>query len=247
MSLFYVNDHLITEDIIGQNTWPQNNEVYNRIMIKTTPMATRKNEETGKLENFTRPICAHNCSLVSASNTRISSVQSEGAKTPRVTVRTSTDTRYDSDIFIVALPYDGLIIPMSHHNTDALQIFKTLIIKSEQFSIEHMDKKYKRCIYFIARPNYNFMGHDGWYTDEANLEITFAQSNKSKDGQNVAEAVWKYTTVTIKFGENGQYDISSKEETAPYDTLNPDDLKGVPVCKLVKPTMLNADGSRKQK
>lgn len=244
MSLYYVNDHLITEEITGNSNWPQNNgEAYNRIMIKTTPMATKKNED-GKFESFTRPICAHNCSLTSAANTRISTVQNQGAKTPRVTIRTSSDTRFDSDIFVVAIPYDGLIVPMQDQNTEALQIFKSLILRSEQFSIEHEDKKYKRVAYFVVRPNYNFLGNDGWYSEESNLKVTFAQSNRSRENQNEEDLTWTFTTVTVRFGENGQFELSSKVETAPYSSFNPDDMRSVPICTLVKPTILDANGNR---
>ena len=245
MSLYYVNDHLIVEENMGQSNWAQNNgEAYTRIMIKTTPMATKRNEETKKFESISRPICAHNCSLMSTANTRISSVQRVGTKAPRVTIRTSSDTRYDSDIFVVAIPYDGLIMPMASQNTEALQIFKCLILKSDQFSIEHEDKKYKRVAYFVVRPNYNFMGHDGWYSDDANLVVSFAQSNRTRENQSESELSWNIRTVTIRFGENGQYEIKTNEEEAPYSSINPEDLRHGAICKIVEPTMLDEDGRR---
>lgn len=237
MALFYVNDHLISEEITGNNSWPNTNETYNRIMLKTTPMATRKVEGGKGFEPFSRNICAHNCSLLSNANTRISSTINEGAFVPRITIRTSSDTHHDSDIFLVALPYDGLIVPFEH-DEKKLQIYKTMIVKSEQHSIEHLDRKYKRVIYLVVRPYYGGLGNDGWY--DADLKITFAQSNKAREGD--AGSTWNFKHTTVRFGENGMYDIQVEEETAPYDAINPDDLRNQPICKLVEPTQITNNG-----
>lgn len=244
MSVYYVNDHLINEEVANTGIW-NDSESFDRIMITTTPMATRKNED-GKFESFTRVICAHNCSKNPVANTRISSVQHEGTRSPRITIRTSSDTRYDSDVFVVALPYDGLIIPFEH-DTEALQIFKSMILKSEQFSIEHGDKKYKRVAYFVVRPNYNFIGSDDWYQEESNLKVTFAQSNRTRENQDENSLKWTLRHVTVRFGTNGLYEISEEEETVPYESLNPEDLRKAAICTVVKPTILDDSGNRVRK
>lgn len=238
MSVYYVNDHLINEEMSSTGAW--NDEAFNRIMITTTPMAARKGE-SGKFESFTRVICAHNCSLNPTANTRISSVQHQGAKSPRITIRTSSDTRYDSDVFVVALPYDGLIMPFEY-DFDAIQIFKSLILKSEQMSIEHEDRKYKRVAYFVVRPNYNYLGNDEWY--KVPLTVTFAQSNRTRENQESDNLKWTLRHVTIKFGANGLYEITEEDETVPYDQVNPEDLRNAPICRVVSPTILDDNGNR---
>jgi hypothetical protein len=210
-------------------------------MIKTTEDAVRKLED-GSFEPNIRTICAHNCSLVPTAYTRISSTIRDGAFAPKITIRTSTDTRYNSDIFVVALPYDGMIKPFTH-NTNALNIFKSLIVKSDKFSIKHEDHTYRRCAYFIVRPHHDWLGNDGWYGPDCDLVLTFAQSNRNKATQSDEELQWTFKTVRVRFGENGKYEITSTEETAPYDTFNPEDIKSAPICELVAPTQLHDDGT----
>jgi hypothetical protein len=241
MSLYYVNDHLIEEEVGDENSWPQNNnETYKRIMIRTTSQAVKRQED-GTFINGSRPICAHNCSLIPSAKTRISSTISETGRVPKVTVRTSSDTRYNSDIFIVALPYDGMVKPFTH-DEKALAIYKSVILKSDKYSIEHNDKKYKRVAYFVVRPNFQHLGEDGWYGEECDLVVTFAQSDKSRRDQSEEECHWTFKTVTVHFGADGAFDINSTEEVAPYDSFNPEDLHGQPICNLVQPTVLSDNG-----
>lgn len=245
MSLYYVNDHLITEEVISEGTWPQNdNECYKRVMIKTTAEAMKRLDD-GTFEPLSRVICAHNCSTMPQANTRISSTIKDGAFAPKITVRTSSDTRYNSDIFVVALPYDGMIKPIVH-DENSLQIFKSVILKSDKFSIKHEDANYKRVAYFVVRPHHGHLGNDGWYDDSCNLVVTFAQSNRSRDNQSPEEMSWTFKTVTVRFGEAGKYEITSESETAPYDSFNPDDIKSAKICALVEPTKLTGDASEFQ-
>lgn len=237
MSIHYVNEHLITEEIISEGVWSQTGEQYKRIMIKTTPDAVVKRED-GTYVSDSRPICAHNCSVLPNANTRISSTIKEGAFAPKITIRTSSDTRFNSDIFIVALPYDGMIKPFTH-DTSALQIFKSVIRKSDKFTINHEDHQYRRVAYFIVRPHHDHLGNDGWYGPECDLVLTFAQSNRTRNNQPESELNWTFKTVRVNFGANGMYEITSSEETAPYDTFNPDDIRTAPICELVQPTLLH--------
>ena len=239
MALYFVNDNLIQEELAGDSSWPTG-ETYKRYMIRSAPFIKR--QEDGETVEMTRPICAHNCSDDPRALTRITTVKHEDARTPKVTVRTSADTRYDSDIFVVAIPYDGMIKPIEH-DEKALSIFKCVMVKSDRMSIPHEDRKYKRVVYLVVRPNYQYLGNDGWYGDECNLSITFAQSNRTRDNQSEEESKWTFKTVTVKFGANGQYDITSVEEEAPYDTFNPEDTREMPICHLVKPTIISEDGN----
>ena len=237
MALYFVNDHLIQEEIVGDGTWPSA-ETYKRYMIRSANFL--KKGDGNSMEEQSRPICAHNCSDSVGANTRISTVIHEGARSPKITVRTSCDTRYDSDIFVVAIPYDGLIKPVVH-DEKALSIFKCVMIKSDKMSIQHEDRKYKRVAYFVVRPDYNYLGEDGKYAPDCDLVVTFAQSNRISRNQAESDSHWTFKTVRVSFGSNGIYDITSTEETAPYDTFNPDDVKGSPICSLVEPILIKDD------
>lgn len=246
MPLYYVNDHLITEKVIVPEhplSWDQGSfkEPYDRILIQTTPQATRKTED-GKLESFTRTICAHNCaSGTSNALTRISSVQHANSKIHHVTVRTSSDTRHDSDVFVVAIPYNGMIVPMTNQNTDALRIYKYLMLRSEQFNIEHEDANYRRVAYFVVCPKYTYVDSDGWYTDEASLKLTFVQSNRGAKTP-AKDMHWTFTNVTVRFGPYGSYKIDYDTNVVPYDSFSLDSINKTPICKTVEPTVLSEDG-----
>lgn len=251
MSLYYINDHLISEETISEGTWAQNNgEKYKRIMLRTTPMAVKKGDD-GKFESFTRPLCAHNCSeMLNMANTRISSVLTKGAerRIPRITVRTSTDTRYDSDVFVIALPYEGVIVPFTH-DTEALAIYKTTILRSDRFSIEDETGRYSRVLYLICRPDYKFTGEDGWYESACNLQVTFAHSNlpRGHKESEEANAKWILRTAKIRFGTNGKYELTYEDSESPYNSMNFNDFKNAPICELVEPVLIDppAAGSRK--
>lgn len=244
MGLYYVNDHLFTEEVLSESHWPQNNdEPYKRIMLRTTPQAVLKQED-GTLVPATKAVCIHNCSLLQGNvKTRIAStLDPEGlSRFPRITVRTSTDTRYDTDVFVVAIPYNGMIRPFAH-DEDMLSIYKSIILKSDQASIEHMDMKYRRCAYFVVAPNYKNLGNDGWYGVESNLVMTTAQSDLKARGITEETAKWTFKTTTVRFGENGLYEITCTEETAPYSAFNPEDIKGKEICSHVEPTVMKTGG-----
>lgn len=249
MSLYYINDHLITEEVVSEGTWPQNSgEKYKRIMIRTTPAAVKKNAD-GKFESFTRALCAHNCSSqVNMANTRISSVVTKGdeRRIPRITIRTSTDTRYDSDVFVIALPYEGVIQPF-RHDTEALAIYKTAILRSDRFSIEDETGRYSRVLYLVVRPDYKFLGGDDWYGKECDLEITFAHSNLPRGHKEAdeANAKWILRTAKIRFGMNGNYELTYTDGELPYSSLNFDDFRNAPICELVQPVEIEPASSRK--
>lgn len=237
MALYYVNESLITDEQVGSSSWPSG-ETYERFMIKSAPYFKRMDD--GSMVEQTRPICAHNCSNDPAAKTRVTSVIHDGARAPKITVRTSTDTRFETDVFIVAIPYDGLIKPIVH-DEKALSIYKSVLVKSDKNSIPFEDRKYKHVAYFICRPDYHELDENGWYSDAASLKVTFAQSNKTRNNQPDEELQWTFKTVTVRFGADGRYEITSKEETAPYDTFNPDDTKNAPICVLVEPTRISDD------
>ena len=236
MSLYYVNEHLIHEEVTDDKSWP-NGENYKRIMIRTTDQLVKANED-GEVQNFSKPICAHNCSLNPTSNTRISSTYTEGEtkRNARVTVRTSSDTRYNSDIFIVALPYEGMVQPFTH-DEEALQIYKSLIVKSDKFSIENGDKKYRRCAYFIVKPNHTHLGNDGWYDQACNLKLTFARSDRPKKGQ-TGPVKWIFTETTVRFGTDGKYEVTENVTEGDENSFDPESIRSAPICKIVEPTAL---------
>lgn len=236
MPIYYVHEELITEQVIGEDKWPTG-ESYNRISIETAEGAVKKNAD-GEFEPLKRRLCIHNCGKNPGAKTRINSNVVETGRPPRVNIRTSGDTKHDSDVFVVALPYDGMIVPMKNQDLTALAIYKTMILKSDKFSIECADQRYKRVFYLVVRPHHEHLGNDGWYDSACDLKVTFAQSNKNQTSD-PEKAKWTFRTVTVRFGANGKYELKTEEETAPYSAFDPDTIGGNKICELVEPMVLN--------
>lgn len=244
MSLYYVNANLIAEDEnVTHGTWAQTNEAYDRTMIRTTPEVLRKKED-GTFEPFSRILCAHNCSTIPSANSRISSTIREGDHAPRITIRTSSDTRYNSDIFIVAIPYEGIIMPFEH-NEDALAIYRATFVKSDKFSVNHENKTYRRVAYFVVKPDFKYLGSDGIYGEECKLKVTFAQSSKTRKDEKPEK--WELTTVTVEFGADGAFEISSEKSEIGYDEFDPETIRGKGVCKIVEPHKVDGGNNRGKK
>ena len=111
MPIFYVNENLISEELQHTSTWQKTGEEYERWMIKTNGLERRTQD--GSFERAERVICVHNLGKIPGDRTRVVATKFEGEEQypAKVTVRTSSDTRYDTDVFIVAIPYDGIVLP----------------------------------------------------------------------------------------------------------------------------------------
>lgn len=246
MGIYYINDHLIVDEFQKDGTWPNNdNEAYKRIALKTANGAIRRNED-GTTSPVSRILAIHNCSEDPSAKTRISSTATEEhPNSPRINIRTSSDTQYDSDIFIAAIPYEGMVLPMTNIDDNALAIYRALILKSDRMSIEHEDRKYKRVMYLICRPHHDFLNGE-WYESCCDLNFTTVRSNKSRDNQDPSSVTWTFTNHHIKFGTNGVYDYTfDVEENLPNDSFAPMSIKNSTICQCVKPKVYPQNGDNR--
>ena len=242
----FVNEHLIQDVIQSENTWnkPDFSEDYQRCLIKSKGAVVKKDNA---FVNGDRTICVHNRGMSPNDKTRIISTVMEGDSRSRVTIRTSTDTRYDTDVFVVAIPYDGLIIPIE--NEPELMIYRTMIMRSDKASFEHEDRKYKRCLYLVVSPKYAEKCDSGWYSEKCDLIVKTIQSNKPRNAAPTGDESWFVTIHTIKFGVDGLYDYEIDSEELPYGAIDPDELHKARICtSMVEPTLLKPyDGAKKGK
>ena len=241
--VYYVNDHLIQDEVVNEGSWSRDGvaEPYKKVIINAAAGAVKRQED-GSFAKITRTICAHNVSLNSDAKTRIVNIIPDGAEDKvRVSIRTSSTNRYDSDVFVVAIPYDGMVLPME--DAPGLNVFRTMILKSDQTSIESEDHKYRRVIYFVVSPHVPTES-DGWYPSECDLVVKTARSNVSKNNTETENSTWTVITHTVRFGEAGTFEILKDEEVVPYTQINPNDLRNVKICNLVPPIRFGENGHK---
>lgn len=239
MPIFYVNENLISEELQHTSTWQKTGEEYERWMIKTNGLERRTQD--GSFERAERVICVHNLGKIPGDRTRVVATKFEGEEQypAKVTVRTSSDTRYDTDVFIVAIPYDGIVMPTI--DGDRLDIFKFAIVKSDRLSFQtNEDRKYRRCIYAVVAPAAHEVDNAGFYPSSCDLVIRTAVSNYTpQQGEpDPAKHHWTVRTQRVRFGVNGAYEIEYTDEVVDYNAIDPDELHKAKICTLVEPVIL---------
>lgn len=233
--LHFINEHLFQDEIQSENTWEKNghSEQYQRCLIKSNGAVAKKD---GSFVNADRTLCVHNKGTSPVDKTRIISTIMEGDTRSRVTIRTSEDTRYDTDVFAVAIPYDGLIIPIE--DAPELLIYRAMIMKSDKATFEHEDRKYKRCLYLIVSPKFAEKGENGWYSESCDLVVKTIQSNKPRNADPTGDETWFVTIHHIKFADEGMFEYTIEKEQLPYGAIDPDELHKARICEVVEPQLL---------
>ena len=233
--VYFVNEHLIQDEIQSESTWDKggHKEDYQRCLIKSNGAVAKKD---GSFVSADRALCVHNRGSSPAAKTRIISTVMNPDERPRVTIRTAADTRYDTDVFVLAIPYDGLIIPIE--SEDELMIYRAMIMKSDKATFEHEDRKYKRCLYLVVSPKFSEKGENGWYNDNCDLVVKTIHSNKPRYAEPTCDESWFVSVHHIKFGTDGLYDYEVSKEELPYGAIDPDALHKARICKTVEPTLI---------
>lgn len=240
----YVNEHLFEVVQYGNGTWARDEktEEYERYAIKTSDMVTRARGEGNEPEVFQKILAMFNDA--GHGNTRIMSNRGGEHNTLRVTVKRSSDTKFDSDIFMIAIPFGGFVVPIEA--SDDLDIFKGLIVKSDTY-IDHVDgERYKKIMYAAVRPFHKAVKlyDSDSYADSADFVVTFARSNRTRKDQDTSKLKWKMRTVRVKFMRNGEYHITEETTEIPFDQFDPEQYKGTNannIFPIVEPRVYNKD------
>lgn len=126
------------------------------------------------------------------------------------------ENKYDTNVFFIAIPYNGFIVPLERSNNVRIYKAFTVTIK-DPIAIE--DSTYKHVAYLIVVPNQKVVEEDGVACE---LEIKSYASLYEDDRQKTL-----LSTTTIEFYDREgtcDYEITTKtEETAP---VNMDDFLG---------------------
>lgn len=229
----YVNEHLFDVVLTGNGIWSNSGENYERFAIKTSDMVVQSRDGSDSVPSQ-RILAMYNDA--GNGNTRIVSTRGGEHNALRVTVRRSSDTKYDSDVFMVAIPFSGFVVPITE--SEHLDIFKGTVMRSDQY-IDHIDgERYKKILYAVVRP-FHKVCNNGVYDDSADFVVQFAQSNKTRKDQDTSKLKWKMRTVRVKFMTNGGYHITNETIEVPFDQFDPEKIKGNNLFPIVEPRVFD--------
>ena len=158
------------------------------------------------------------------SNTAVNVMTLESGK-KKVSIKSSDRNKYDSRIFMIAIPYNGFAEPIEH--TNLYRIHKGLIAKSSKRNIvlEKDGQTYKKVLYLMVTLNEAvFLEEHKYHTDEIVLKfVTYnLESRKNEDTSETVNETVK-TTVFITFTKDGASYNTFSETVSP---VNAEDFVG---------------------
>lgn len=171
-------------------------------------------------------------------NTRIWA-QIQNGKTI-VKMNASDSNLYDTDVYMVAIPFNGIIKPVERSYD--YRIFRAVIVKSDKRDIEFEGAFYKNIMYMIVVPNMQLLlKEDHKYRKDA---LTFKFSSVTRESvKGVYES--KETEVTLTFTKEGL--VSSVKETGVEDDYADDFTKKGQLFPIYKPSEKGADEREQSK
>lgn len=151
-------------------------------------------------------------------NTAISRLNLNSGAT-RVSIKSSDRNKYDSRIFLIALPFNGLATPLE--DSHLYKIHRGVIATSKKRDIEVGNETYKKVLYLMITLNESvFLEDHKYHTDE--IVIPFVSYNlESREENQDAETV--KTTITLRFTSDG-YTYGTVSE--PSEPVKQEDFKG---------------------
>lgn len=128
----------------------------------------------------------------------------------KISIRASERNRYDSDLYMVAIPFNGIAQPIEpSHN---FRIHKGFVAVSDRRNIEFDGAMYKKVLYLLIEPNNAlFDKNHKYHVDEINLDfVTYNLETKDEE-----TTVTVKTTTTLRFTETAVEFFVASEETEP--------------------------------
>lgn len=153
-----------------------------------------------------------------SNNTAISRVKLNSGNT-KVSIKSSDRNKYDSRIFLIALPFNGLAKPLEESHL--YKIHRGVIVNSKKRDIKFGDATYKKVLYLMITLNESVFSEDHKYhTDEIVLPfISYNLESVSPDKD--PETVMTTTTITFTVD-----DARYLSESASSEPVNPKDFTG---------------------
>ena len=136
-----------------------------------------------------------------------------------VSIRASERNTYDSDIILIAIPFNGIAEPIPESRE--YRIHKGYVVRSDKRDIECNGTLYKKVLYLLVEPNVSLFNEDHKYhTDE--IKLNFVSYNLESNEEDNTTVTMK-STVEVTFTAEAVKYTNSFEESEPVD---PDAYKG---------------------
>ena len=148
-----------------------------------------------------------------AENTSIQ-VKTTKLGSSKVGLRSSNQNQNNTTIYLVAIPFNGIIKPIE--KLFDYRIYKGIILTAEKRTIEFNNELYKKIAYMVLIPNETLFEEDHKYHKdwlELSVESYNLESNPDTDEKKCIKSI---STVTFLKDGNDGYDIIS-EECEPVD------------------------------
>lgn len=221
--------HIVNPELFQVTTTQKENEkgsYFQTVVASAMKVKRGKNDKCATnqvLTTIISPVEDYN-----STKSMVQMVRKDGKS--RTTVRANDQNKYDTPVYLIAIPFNGFIGKIS--DSKLYRIYRGLIIKSLKKDIEWRGNFYKKCAYMVVTPNSAVFAEDHKYhTDEIVFSVETYCLNTNKEDANDVTTV--KTTVTLTIDQNGVKDISVLDETV--DPVNPADFKGKEVFPLFQP------------
>lgn len=142
----------VTEHREGKNGKPD----YFRTIISSSIESIDKKDPSVKCKRVVDHVLHTAEDNFNQENTRI--LVDWSSNRPFVKINQGDRNRYDTPVYMIAIPYNGFIAPIEKSNT--FRIYKAFTIKTEKRDIEFDGQTYGRVAYMTVVPNVNLLSQD---------------------------------------------------------------------------------------
>lgn len=150
---------------------------------------------------------------------------------PFVKIHQGERNQYDTPVYIIAIPYNGFIIPVE--KSPMYRIYKAINVKADRRNIEFEDKKYNQVMYLTVVPNTKMM------TDEKSVLLTVDCYSKDKD--DTIKTTW---TITFNSDMDKTFIEQTSEITDPIDQTQYKGIKTFQIFTGPKPKKDDEDADK---
>jgi hypothetical protein len=159
-------------------------------------------------------------------NTRISIGQTK-AGYPAVHIGQNANNRFDTNVYLIAIPYSGVMEPLE--KTHDYRIYRGTTIRAEKRTIDFEGQKYNKIAFLTIVLNESLFKEDNEHHQDE-LVLTLNSFNLENGDSDSDEKITVKTTVTVTFRKDEEPEVSTtSEETEPIDI---EKFKGVSIFPL---------------
>jgi len=244
--LQFINDNLFRFTTTHVTT---EHGTYVKTLIKSTDEVVDikhevKAREEGKEFYPDRIFASVNSDTEDYNKENISALVSSDTGAHKCVIRSSAKNKYDSEIYCVAIPFNGIMTPIE--STEDYKILKGMLVASDKYSINHNNRKYKKVLYLMLDVNKrNLFGNEETGEEGKEIVIKFESHYsmyKKENGRIVnLPDKWNKEVTTITINSEETYVDSERISDVEFDR---DEIADKPIYKVyVKPERKKYDNN----